>query len=817
MKAFTNALACPALALLTGICAAQEPPAQQVTVNIEAQPMVDALNGWAQQTGLQLIVPDGEVANKLAAPSVKGVFTARQALTELLEGTPLTYEFVNERTVVIRERHASTSGDRRSSAKLLRLAETQEAAPKRASAGSVASAAEDGRAARDLEVVVVTAQKRVEQIQDVPISISVLGGRDLDRSTDEGVTQALARVPGVATSVSLQGGGTRIAVRGVTSGGSLFGGSSPVSYYLDSVPFGLVKTPIGPDSNAYDLDRVEVLRGPQGTLYGANAQAGVARVLTNDADLDEFQLKGRASASSTEGGGENFRGDMAVNVPIIQDKLAVRAVVGYQDLSGWIDTPLRRNANDAEIGTFRLKVNAQPTDNLSIGLSAWLSRSDYGAPPAGDDNGRNPSLVDLSMSTDYDAFGLKIGYEFEPFTLSSQTSYLDYSNSGNVDTTPGTAPASTVLVFTGIDADVLSQEFLLNSNSDGPWRWSLGTSYRDASDRLRQLIAPAGTRFDWTNGSESYAAFGELSRRFFDDKFQWTLGARYFHDDVQVDEHFVPPGQVLQHEDESFDSTTPRAVLTWYPSDDVTVYASYSEGFRSGFAQNPIVTRSFPGFPAVDPDKLKNYEIGAKTQLFDRRLSLESSVYYMDWVDVQQTLRVLFGTTGITAALNGQSASGMGFDFSALAEPLDGLQLGVTFSWNDLSMDGQVLSGGVVLFQPGDRLNLSSEYTAGVSADYVFAPGPAALEWRVSLASNYTSEQLNRTIAGGLQRIGVGDSMLISRASLSVHGDGKWAATLFVDNISNEDGSPVRDPIRTPGNDERVRPRSIGLQLEYRY
>lgn len=128
---------------------------------------------------------------------------------------------------------------------------------------SVASAQGTAREARPLEEVVVTAQRREEQLQEVPISISVIGGDALDKSTAQGVTEALNQVAGVATTVGYQGGGTQVAVRGVTAGGALFNGSSPVAYYLDAVPFGLVKTAIAPDSNPYDLRQIEVLRGPQ--------------------------------------------------------------------------------------------------------------------------------------------------------------------------------------------------------------------------------------------------------------------------------------------------------------------------------------------------------------------------------------------------------------------------------------------------------------------------------------------------------------------------------------------------------------------------
>jgi outer membrane receptor protein involved in Fe transport len=183
--------------------------------------------------------------------------------------------------------------------------------------------------ATDRAEIVVTAERRAENLQNVPISIAVLQGAALDKSQATGLTEALRAVPGIAINETYQGGGTQVSLRGVSAGGALFSGSSPVSYYIDSIPFGLIKNAIGPDLNAYDLDRVEVVRGPQGTLYGANSQNGVVRVLTHAADLNNFDFKARASVSDTDGGAESYRGDAAVNLPIIDGRLAARVVYGY--------------------------------------------------------------------------------------------------------------------------------------------------------------------------------------------------------------------------------------------------------------------------------------------------------------------------------------------------------------------------------------------------------------------------------------------------------------------------------------------------------
>lgn len=689
-----------------------------------------------------------------------------------------------------------------------------------AAAGSAQPAAtSDGPSTRsgeseNLEEIFVTAQKRSERLQDVPVSISVMTGDELDTSTAEGITEALNRSPGVMAQTSYIGGGTQIAVRGVAASSTILHGSSPIAYYLDSVPFGLIKTSIAPDANAFDLERVEVLRGPQGTLYGASALNGVVRVLTKDADPDQFELKARTSASATEGGGENYRADMAVNVPLVDSKLAVRAVGGYEDLSGWIDRPNQRDANDAELRNLRVKVDAQPLDELSVGLSAWTSRSAYGAPSLADDNGRHSSTNEEPVRTNYDVYGVEVRYEFPSFSVTSMSSYLEYENDGSLDLVP----------YIGVDvpfvnqfaAEVFSEELVVTSTAEGLWRWSLGGMYRDEEDQLFQTITGLIPTVDYTDSSESLAVFGELARAFYDGRIEITAGLRYFEDEVGTAENVPSSGVItdpLLSVRSKFDAVTPRVVLTWLPSDVLTVYASYAEGFRSGFQQQPIVIMTAPSIAPVDADTLNNYEVGTKGRIFDGVLQFEAAVYYINWRDVQRDESVVINGVPIAALVNGESASGVGFEFAINSEPVSGLELGISFSWNDLTWDDDVFSGGAVLFAQGDRLSLSPEIVAGASAAYNFPLGGNGIEGRLSASANYTSEQ-DLEIATGR---GEGDAILIARTNFLIDFREHWSAMVFVDNVTNEDGAVLAAPFPVPDWSTRPRPRTFGLQLEYRF
>lgn len=771
--------------------------------NIQEKPLAQALMDLGMQSGLTVVAPTALTEGKKGA-QIRGDMSAEDALRHLLRGSGLTFIRWEDGTIAIQAQTAA-----------LRFGSEGAGQTNDGGDGSMEDSTEQVR----LEEIVVTAQKRTERLQDVPMAVSVLSGQDLDRSTEQGITEALNRVPGMVTLMVSQGGTSQLAVRGVASGGALFQGSSPIAYYLDSVPFALVRTALTPDANAYDLDRVEVLRGPQGTLYGASTLNGVVRVLTKDANLNDFEFKARTSASSTERGGENYRGDFAANVPLIEGKLAARAVVGYQNLSGWIDRANAKDANEAEIRNFRLKVNAQPTEQLSVGLSAWLSRTDYGAPSSSADGTFNTHLLNEPISDDFDAYGLKIGYEFSHLSVTSMTSYLDYANRGMLDyTAEYGAP-----LLTYLPATVFSQEILLNSKLDSPWRWSAGVFYRDAEDASFQILSlpQYGYNYplDQSDASESSAVFAEIGRRFMQDRWEWSVGLRYFQDDVTVREAAILT-EVLPEpfsETDSVSATTPRAVLTWHANDDLTVYGSYAQGFRSGIRQDLLVLLQNPDFPPVRPDKLTNYEIGMKGNVWDRRIAFETALYYIDWQDVQQQLSVPFGNSVVAAPINGNSASGIGVDFSVTAQPVDGLVLGLNFSWNDLAEDSPVFSSNQLFFDEGERLANSPEYTAGASVDYVFPLGAGGFKGRLSASANYVSalQGVTAPTADTPRVLHTGDSMLLGRASFAVEALDHWTASLFVDNVSDEQG--VQRPELINDFTIRVRPRTIGLQLEYRY
>jgi iron complex outermembrane recepter protein len=657
-----------------------------------------------------------------------------------------------------------------------------------------------------LEEIVVTAQKREESLQKVPISMTVLSGQELDQSTAEGVADVLNTVPAVSTLSSYQGGGTLVTIRGVSAGEALLNGSGTVGYYLDSVPFGLIREAIGPDEDAYDLQRIEVLRGPQGTLYGANALNGVVRVLTNDADLSNYEFKIRATGSDTDGAGGGFRSDMALNAPIIPGVLGARAVIGYEDEPGWINSPVQKDFNDEHVLNMRLKLNAQPTDGLTIGLSGWSSRDTYGGPSVGNQPAFNDSTFAQPIHNDYDTGALKVAYDSSAFSVSSATSYLDYSSGSNMDFTPFVGIASDLQTI--LSSHVWSEEVLATSRNESDWRWSIGDMYRRATEDLHETVPAFDIDVHVIDISKSNAVYGEVTRLLLDQQLELTAGLRYFHDNVQQ-----PVNETYAATQTTAAATTPRAVITWHPDTNWTLYGSYSQGFRSGFPQAGPNT----ALPPAQPDRLHNYELGSKGTLFDGRLKFDTAFYYIDWQHVQESITVAVNGVPYSATVNGRSASGPGVDLALTGEVIDRLTIAGTFSWNNLKVDSNVYSGGALLFADGSRLNLSPEYTAGLSADYGFPFFATGLDGHFALSGNYVSNMENRVLLGPAVNVGRGDPEFLSGARFSVISKNGWTGTLFGDNLNNYQRSPIPGYGNLAEYYGRVRPRTVGLQAEYKY
>lgn len=799
------------LMLSLALCCANAASAGAPVYQIELPPLTvaEALTRLSEQTGVQVLFPYELVRDKPANP-VSGRCTLIEALQILLRGTGLSGGLSEKGvlTISIVGSEASTNGettmipneDQQGSSRTASLSAGAPSAWRRfaaavgaliASAGVAgkASAQEVAQSSGQLEEVIVTAQKREQALLEVPISVSAFTGATLEKIGANQLADFLQTAPGVSL-VDSQDGFQSINIRGIAS----TYGDSPVGYYLDEVSFSLIGNTVLPSLRTYDLDRVEVLRGPQGTLYGDGSLGGVIRVLTRNPNLSEFEANADLTGSQTEhSDGENWAAKAMVNVPLVTDKVALRVVATKEDYDGWVDNTLtgQDDFNDREFTTYRAKLRIAPIENLDVVLAAWHHEEEGLSGTSLPD--RTSNLVSNDDRFEYDIYSLTANYDFGPVSLLSATSIMDWSQFtvGELAGFP-----------TNIDQsqDLVQQEFRLTSSGEG-FRWTAGAYYREIERDTRALYF--GQNFIQFSDSKAWAVFGEMTWPLFDNKLEATLGLRYFEDERSRRDEPDLIGQV----ESKFDNVSPRVNIAWHPSDDWMIYGNVGKGFRSGQIQpvvSIIVARSYGiDVPVgIDADEAWSYEVGIKGTALDKRLQLEAAVYYNDWSKL--LLNQSLGPDGqISALLNGGTAGVLGVELNAIFIVMPGLSLQAGASVNDAEYKEAVPGAGI---NEGDRIAGVPKTTWNAAVTYE-RPMTASLTAFARAGVQYTSE-----------RFGIGltstpsDDLTTVDARLGLEGE-HWGAFLFGDNLTDENGALTAIGLGALGQANRYRPRTVGLNL----
>ena len=662
-------------------------------------------------------------------------------------------------------------------------------------------------AATMIDELVVTARKREEKLLDVPIAVSAFSGENLDGRGAKNLGDFLQEAPGVGI-YDMGNGMQRITIRGIST--SL--GANENGYYLDELPFTGVTVPLSPDVRAWDIERVEVLRGPQGTLFGEGSMGGTVRVLTRGADLHGWAAKAEGLVSTTEGGGSANTGvKAAVNLPLIDGKLALRLAGTHEDYSGWIDDRAtnRRNLNDQDIDTFRAKLRFAPTERLTLDGSYWYYKGDFpnGGSQASDDGQISKSVV-LSNTLKYELLGLSGRYDLGPAEL-----FYGYSHNEFDLPQSGALLGGTLEAVIGIKVD--AHELRLASSGEGPLQWTVGAYQRTSHRKDDFQFALFGIDNVDKTDSKAQAVFGEATYTLPSAPVDLTAGLRYFRDELSGFE--ANAGVVTTDPGRTYHSWNPRVSVAWRPQPNLNLYASAAKGFRSGQLQ-PSVSLALAGplgisLPAaLDQDSIWTYEAGAKAELFERRLSLEAAVYYSRWKDV--TVRIPLGATGFNGLINSKGTETKGIEANLTARPTPGLTLTAGASYADATYTGSVPGTGITDGAPVDDV---AKFTANAAVDYRRplsdqATLLARLAWQhnsprrfTSFASYLPSDTIDRFDA----RLGV------EFRDVTV--------SLFADNLTNDNGATSFrsvQPIAPGVNDiaaNRLRPRTIGIQASFRW
>ena len=700
-------------------------------------------------------------------------------------------------------------------------------------ASGVALAAPALAETTNVETVVVTAEKRSQEVKDVPMAVTVLGQDDFTRLNARNFEDYIAQIPGM----SLTEANTthpNLILRGINAGGD----GSTVGTLLDETPYGSSSALangaiLAPNLDTYDMSRVEVLKGPQGTLYGASTLGGLLKFVSNPPSTagwdDSFEGTYMGYGHGGQGGSFRAMG----NVPV-DDDLAVRADGFDRYTPGYIDDPGRNRTDLNGVSAYggRVSVLYKPTDDVQVRLNALdeglSTNSDASedivllpggkiVPKYGDYEQK--STTDTPAKARYNIYNATVDWNLDFATLTSSTSFGQVHDELFQD---GTA------VF-GADIDgktrqgKFTQEVRLASNAPvANFDWLVGFFYTNETAVLHQDIVPALHQpalafLELDSNYNEVAAFGNLTYHFTQD-FDVSAGGRYSHDSQHANQFGLAAANGASSDD----------VFTWsvaahYALDsDTSLYARIAKGWRPGGPNVlPIGPPVVPPTPAFfKPDSLINYEVGVKGNALDGRVSYDVDVFYIDWSNIQ--LLEVFNNTAIDA--NGGDARSEGLEGNIGWQPIDPLTLNFNIAYIDAALT-QNTDPLVVGGQKGDPLPWTPKWSSSIDADYRFDPMSGFTPY-VGGTFRYVGERGSDYI-GLITQAGLGAAAqrqffmpyyttLDARVGLDW---GNWSVEAYGKNLFESKGftafAPTGNSVANggAGNVAVIAPREIGIVL----
>ncbi|MGH8209652.1 MAG: TonB-dependent receptor, partial [Steroidobacteraceae bacterium] len=679
--------------------------------------------------------------------------------------------------------------------------------------------ADTGETGAGLEEVVVTASKRPETLQNVPGGVTALTS---DALTNLGVVSFqdyLPYVPGLTASIG-GGGGTpgyyQIIMRGLSSGPSST--TSTVGYYLDETPLtpgstGSQGGVYAPDPDVGDVERVEVLKGPQGTLYGASTLGGLIKIVTKKPDLTNFDANFSAGGVAITDGGAGYSTRGAVNVPVIPGMLALRLSAYDREDPGFVDNVFTGqkdiNSDHAHGGT--LKLRYQPIDKLDVEVTGLIQNLDSAGntqeyisaqtlqPIYGHDNistffnsGTSNQLTVFSLTANYDT-GIgtltnslgdghtNIDFARFPFTYGIDPLLLPKFGQ------PLDAPIA-ANAYQHVETKKVTDELRFNSTRMGHFEWQLAAYYtHEDADNTEHLLAqnyPSDTLFATlavqtaAETYRDYAGSGDLTY-YFTDTLDATVGTRYTRnkqDGVFSNTGLLGLGEPFYANTYNASSESYLFDLRWRASQQLSTYARVASAYRPGGLQNSQVAGAPNSF---NPDTAWNYELGGKGRWLDGQLNTNLDVYYIDWRNIQ--LQTTVG--GFAVIANGGDAKSEGVEFDGSYEPIRGLVLGANAAYNDAVLRSAIPNNKAGA-EPGDPLPFAPKWTGALTGDYNFplaqhVKGGAGASWAYTGArfSSFSGDLLDTRVR------------LPYYSTLNLRGHVDWSQysiSLHVDNVTNE-------------------------------
>jgi iron complex outermembrane recepter protein len=739
-----------------------------------------------------------------------------------------------------------------------------------------------------LQEVVVTAQRRTQRLQDVPISVTAFDQQQMDAQGVRSIDDIARLTPGITfqRTDARNGADSSISIRGIASSA----GAATTGIYIDDTPIQVRELGAGNAGfnafpNIFDLDRIEVLRGPQGTLFGAGSEGGTVRFITPQPSLTTFSTYARSELADTEGGEPSYEAGVAMGGPIVDDKIGFRVSAWFRRDGGWIDrvdwehtsteaypptaptpasviTVQSPSSNWQNSSALKAAFTFAPVEGLTITPSIYYQKQFLNDTLAyweslsvpSDNVYRNGNTLNANSTDRFYLPALRIEWAFAGLRLISNTSYFNRNSNAINDYTSfetalwgqtfsgppfgppylagpfypaGYLPASTLQIN---QQNNMMQELRVQSdNPNGRIDWVVGFFYQHARQTSDEIVSDpqlssfiqqlTGVPFAAFFGQplldgkytfvqdpeiswdEQTALYGQADLKV-TDRLTLTAGLRGSITKFEAQAHYAGPvvgppvndsGSQTEH------PVTPKAGVSFKLNNDNMLYATAAKGFRIG-GYNPRVglpcagDPNFPGYHTLyGSDSVWSYEVGAKDQLLDHRVSIDTSVYYIDWSNIQQVIAL--NSCGFSYISNLGKAKSEGFDLQANFAVTPDLLAGLAVGYNDAKFTQTVKS------VPGAPVNLVTDgdhipgwpWNVAASAEYTFHMGEREPYLRADyqFQSNQTSlTPQNNPENGGFQPWNVFElpqtSLLSMRAGVRFSG---FDVSLFCDNLT--DSHPV--------------------------
>ena len=802
--------------------------------DIAAEPLAQALRTYGQVSGQAIIFTENLVEG-ITSPPLKGTYTAEAALARLLNGTDLTIERSPSGAVMIRG--PAPSSPVRPPLPIPTVGADVAAEAHRSSTSEAESS--------EMQEIIVTAQKRTERFIDVPLSLSVVPQSRLAKSQANSLQDLVNLVPGlqlIATSPI----SNELVIRGISIGVGAI--NSSVATYIDETPYTsqgpfAYSANISPNLDFYDMARVEVLKGPQGTLYGANALAGLLKYVSNAPDPSAYGASVLVGGSTVAHGDQGYELHGMLNLPL-SGAAAFRLVVGDTHFPGYIDDPGRgkTDINGIDRSMVRGSFLWQVAEEISVRLSAVYQRLQ-----ADDDGGTDlnattlqPLFGDLEEERAIDQvlrmsnqiYNATIRWDADFATLISSSSFSEASPYELVDASLALGPSLSTMFGGNYGAAVLArepvqsftQEFRVASRSQQYFNWLLGAYFNDESADEHEPLYPVDLNtgailtdfqpelgaYHITSNYREYAGFTSVTYQIA-PTLEIGLGGRYSQNTQEYHQEseglftgstdFVTPSS--QH------VFTYSSDLKYQPGANTTFYARVATGFVPGGPNDVVPGSALPS--TFRSSSTTNFEFGLKGSRADGHLTWDLDAFQVNWHDIQ--LEAVFGNlAGIT---NGGEARSRGLEGSLNYSPWRKLELGLSGAYTDarLTSDTPASVGG----KAGDRLPQSPRFSATFTADYEWpasqsTAGFGGFDWhyQTNRLSEFSATQ-ERVVLPGYSIVDLHTGMKLDR----------YVVTLYVKNLANTRAISTVFPETIRGVSAEsayiLPPRTVGVTLSARF